>query len=232
MIAGPNGSGKSTLIETLKPLISFGVYVNADDVEASLQKKPLLHFEDFSIKTTTSQFHSFVTKASTIGNDSFKEAILLKSSVASNILIVETSLINSYLTSLISDFIRHQLLQKKINFSFETVMSHPSKIATIETANKKGYQTYLYFIATNNPAINYGRIISRVAKGGHRVNRQKALERYERSLALLKKAIAKSYRSFIFDNTVSLNLMAEFKEGAFLQQYAPFSDWFIKLGVL
>lgn len=232
MIAGPNGSGKSTLFETLKPLVPLGVYVNADDIEATLYKKTLLHFEDFSIITTQVQFHSFIRKKSTIGTDVFKKSIIVNSSLDKNIFVAKPGIINSYLASLIADFIRNQLLQQLKNFSFETVMSHPSKLKTIDTANKKGYQTYLYFIATNNPEINYGRIEGRVIKGGHNVSKQKTIERYERSLSLLKAAVQKSYRSFIFDNTVSLNLIAEFKEGVFQKQYAPFSDWFNKLMIV
>ena len=52
MIAGPNGSGKSTLIELLRKSVDLGVYVNADDIEANLLKKPFFHFEDYAIKTT------------------------------------------------------------------------------------------------------------------------------------------------------------------------------------
>ncbi|HEX4371829.1 MAG TPA: hypothetical protein VHZ50_00860, partial [Puia sp.] len=95
--------------------------------------------------------------------------------------------------------------------------------------NKKDYQTYLYFISTNNPLINYGRIKGRVEKGGHNVSKQKIEERYNKSLQLLHGAIKKSYRSYIFDNTVSLTLLAEYKQGILQHQYAPFSEWFKNL---
>lgn len=62
MIAGPNGSGKSTLIELLSKAAELGVYVNADDIEASLNKKPLLHFEDYSIKSNQRDFLSLAIK--------------------------------------------------------------------------------------------------------------------------------------------------------------------------
>ncbi|HEX4371713.1 MAG TPA: hypothetical protein VHZ50_00265, partial [Puia sp.] len=121
MVAGPNGSGKSTLIEMLKPAISLCVYINADEIEESLKKKSILHFEDFSIHVSQNSFFSFVTKKTTIGSPNFKENILSKTSVNNNILSITKSVINSYFASLIADFIRHQLLSKSENFSFETV---------------------------------------------------------------------------------------------------------------
>jgi len=232
MIAGPNGSGKSTLIETLQPMIPLGVYINADEIESSLKRKPLLHFEDFSLNTSQKEFHSFINKKTTIGTLSFKEELISKSSIASNILVVDAILIDSYLASLIADFIRVQLLKQDKSFSFETVMSHSSKVQFVSAANKKSYQTYLYFVATNSPLINYGRIESRVIKGGHYVSEQKTTERYNRSLGLLNAAIKKSYRSFIFDNSVSLTLMAEYKEGVLIKQHAPFATWFLNLDIV
>jgi len=59
MIAGPNGSGKSTMIELLRKSVDLGIYVNADDIEASLLKKSFLHFEEYAIKTIPQFFLSF-----------------------------------------------------------------------------------------------------------------------------------------------------------------------------
>jgi predicted ABC-type ATPase len=92
-------------------------------------------------------------------------------------------------------------------------MSHPSKLAIIDTAVSLKYKTYLYFIFTKNPVINLERIKSRIQKGGHDVNSKKTIDRFYRSLALLPDAIKKCDRAFIFDNTVSLELIAEFKNG-------------------
>lgn len=192
MVAGPNGSGKSTLIELLKDSISFGVYINADDIETALKKKPALHFSDFSIETTSTRFNSFIKKKETIGTELFKQKIANGFLLESNILSLKIDSVDSYLASLIADFIRHELLLQSQDFSFETVMSHPSKITTLVKANGNGYRTYLYFIATDDPSINYERIEGRVLKGGHNVNKKKSLERYMRSLSLLPKAIKES----------------------------------------
>ena len=40
-------------------------------------------------------------------------------------------------------------------------MSHPSKVALLENAQRAGYRTYLYYIATDDPAINVSRVANR-----------------------------------------------------------------------
>lgn len=158
MIAGPNGSGKSTLIELLQDKIPFGIYVNADDIEAALKKKPAIHFNDYSVITNVKKINSFIQKKTTIGSEVFKGLITKSIFVENNILVVNPAIINSYTASLIADFIRHQVLKNGASFSFETVMSHQSKINFLNAANKQGYKTYLYFVSTNNPEINYQRV--------------------------------------------------------------------------
>ena len=61
IVAGPNGSGKTTIINHLKNKISFGVYVNADEIEKTLIETRTLNFSLFSIYPTTYQLqHLFV----------------------------------------------------------------------------------------------------------------------------------------------------------------------------
>lgn len=57
-----------------------------------------------------------------------------------------------------ADFQRETCLLKKLNFSFETVMSHPSKIDFMLRAHDAGYDVTLYFIATSDPEINVERV--------------------------------------------------------------------------
>ncbi|MEE4342266.1 hypothetical protein V2J66_11620 [Pseudomonas alliivorans] len=48
-------------------------------------------------------------------------------------------------------------------------MSHPSKVEIMREARHRGYRTYLYFVSTENPEINVGRVAIRVREGGHPV---------------------------------------------------------------
>ena len=109
--------------------------------------------------------------------------------------------INSYYASVCADFIRHQLLEKKISFTFETVMSSQDKVDFLQKAQKIGYRTYLYFIATQDPIVNISRVHNRVNLGGHDVPKDKIVSRYYRSLELLLQAVRYSNRAYIFDNS-------------------------------
>lgn len=61
--------------------------------------------------------------------------------------------VNSYFASVVADFIRQKLLENKMTFTCETVMSHPGKVTLLEQAQRAGYRTYLYYIATNRAYI-------------------------------------------------------------------------------
>ncbi len=80
-------------------------------------------------------------------------------------------------------------------------MSHSSKINLLENSQNLGYKNYLYFISTESEKINIERVNLRVKLGGHPVEKDKIKKRYYDSLNLLKQAVSKTYRSFIFDNS-------------------------------
>lgn len=65
------------------------------------------------------------------------------------------------------------------------VMSSPDKVDLMKKAQLLGCRTYLYFIATDDPAINVARVKARVNLGGHGVPEDKIICRYPQSLGLL-----------------------------------------------
>ena len=109
--------------------------------------------------------------------------------------------INSYFSSIAADFLRQKLLQQRISFTFETVMSSPDKVRLLEKGQKLGYRTYLYYVATGDPVINISRVKNRVRMGGHDVPEEKIVSRYSRSLDLLMEAVRHTNRAYIFDNS-------------------------------
>ncbi len=108
---------------------------------------------------------------------------------------------NPYLATVAADFIRQKLLERKVSFTFETVMSHPSKVELLAKAQRADYRTYLYFVATDDPQINISRVRNRVKLGGHAVPEDRIVKRYYRSLDLLMEAIHYTDRAYVFDNS-------------------------------
>jgi predicted ABC-type ATPase len=66
--------------------------------------------------------------------------------------------VDSYWASVAGDFLRQELLKQRASFTIETVMSHRSKVDFLTEAQQMGYRTYLYFIATDDVAINISRV--------------------------------------------------------------------------
>jgi len=132
---------------------------------------------------------------------------------------------DAYIASVVADFLRQKLLEQKASFTFETVMSSPDKVKLLERAQSLGYRTYLYYIATDDPAINVSRVRNRVAVGGHPVPEDKITSRYYRSLDLLIEAIRHSNRAYLFDNSAHQHArtwLAEITDGRALEMK---TDW-------
>lgn len=111
---------------------------------------------------------------------------------------------------------RQAALDGKRSLSFETVMSHPSKVDFMREAKARGYEISFYFVGTDDPLINLERIKDRVEKGGHNVPVEKTLARYERVMDLLPEAVKSSDYAELYDNSRDddpLRLAAAISEG-------------------
>ncbi|HEY0302355.1 MAG TPA: zeta toxin family protein [Rhizomicrobium sp.] len=100
-----------------------------------------------------------------------------------------------------ADARRQDCLDRRASFSFETVMSHPSKIEVLKRARALGYFVLLFFVATESPELNVARVRQRVALGGHAVPEDRIVARYRRTMGLLPDAIANCDRVVLFDNS-------------------------------
>uniref|UniRef100_Q07PA5 Zeta toxin domain-containing protein n=1 Tax=Rhodopseudomonas palustris (strain BisA53) TaxID=316055 RepID=Q07PA5_RHOP5 len=101
----------------------------------------------------------------------------------------------------IADLERDRCLSGGVSFSFETVMSHPSKIDVMIRANEAGYEVTLYFVCTSEPNINIARVANRVRRGGHDVPKDRIVSRYHRTLGLLSDAALAAAHTILFDNS-------------------------------
>lgn len=194
MFADPNGSGKSTLRNVLNDNL-IGTYINADDIEREIVETGRLTLSQFNLNTDAKLLVSLLRENKRLElshKDVHTENEQLQIAHKSK---------DSYLASVIAEEIRVLLLKKQSSFTFETVMSHPSKTELLAKAQQLGYRTYLYYIATEDSEINRSRVANRVKAGGHDVPANKIATRYERSLNLLLEAIRNTDRAYLFDNS-------------------------------
>ena len=198
MFAGPNGSGKSTLKDVIPPHL-LGSYLNADDIERALKSESGYDLSLLPVSFTLPEMERSFAYFVDSGARSEKSGYV----VENNKLYVRSTNKLGYQAAAFADLLRHKLLAEGASFSFETVMSHPSKVELLSQAKGLGYRTYLYYVATEDPEINIYRVQSRVKSGGHDVPEIKIRDRYQRSLQLLPGAIQNSSRAYVFDNSAT-----------------------------
>lgn len=199
VFAGPNGSGKSTLKEVL-PESLLGIYVNADEIEKCIRADGDISLMDFSVRASADELSDFLAHSTLLQSQGL-QADASRMVLQGERVVFRDLPVNSYHASVLADFIRQKLLSDGTSFTFETVMSSPDKVDFLCKAQKSGFRTYLYFVATEDPEINVARVQHRVAMGGHSVPKEKIVSRYHRSLALLSQAVACSNRAYVFDNS-------------------------------
>lgn len=199
MFAGPNGSGKST-IKSMVPAKLLGVYLNPDEIQKDIEDRGFLNVRDYGVETTKEEILPFFGNSTLLQKAEMDEVASYLRFTDGKLSFHEVS-VNAYFASVAADFLRQKLLERRVSFSFETVMSSPDKVALLELAQLLGYRTYLYYIATDDPSINVARVKARVNMGGHDVPEDKIVSRYARSLDLLMGAVKHSHRAYLFDNS-------------------------------
>ncbi len=198
MFAGPNGSGKSTLVERVGPKYTAN-FVNADIIEAQIRREQWFDFARWEMAPDSETLLAYFTSSTWLQKAGLGPQ-------AGRLTLRGTRLyfpdgVDSYLVSVLCDFLRRQMVRERLSFTFETVMSAPDKVEFLAEARAQGYRTYLYFVATDNPLINVARVNSRVIKGGHPVPENKIITRYYRALDYLVGAVKASDRAYLWDNT-------------------------------
>ncbi len=199
MFAGPNGSGKSTLTAAINPRL-LGVYVNPDEIEKTIVRFGFLDLSAYGVVCDAEEILSFFRTSSLLKKAGMQdEAACL--TFTDNKLDFYAVMVNAYFASVASDFIRQKLLQQKTAFTFETVMSYHDKVELLKQAQQHGFKTCLYYVATEDPAINISRVRYRHLKGGHDVPKDKIESRFYRSLRLLPEALKYCHQAYFFDNS-------------------------------
>lgn len=230
VFAGPNGSGKTTLFKAFAKRYNPGYFINADEYEQQLSKGGLIDLTPIGLKATQANLNSFslTSEAKSLVEKAKSAGGTIDIEVRENFIVDRTKQSHSYEASYAAAFVRSLLFQSKRSFSFETVMSHESKLDAIRVAKKLGYRTYLYFVCTEDPEINIGRVANRVFKGGHPVDAARVRDRFKRTLNFLYPAISLVNRAYIFDNSGKhrITLIAEVFEGNLQTKMGSLPQWF------
>lgn len=145
MFAGPNGSGKSSLVRRYarefspNGVFSLGHYINADDLLRDLGSNEIA-VDTFGIEATWEQVRESLISTRRLAAD---HPFLESAQVQNSRLTAHANICDAYVAASIADFLHEQLLARGVSFSFETVMSHPSKVQLFGRARANEYRTYL-----------------------------------------------------------------------------------------
>lgn len=236
IMAGPNGSGKSTILKIVRGKFYSGPFINADEIEKSFSEKRLINpLSEYGLSISVNEFENYLNKEGKSWIEKAKQennSITLKPN--NNILVVDNTY-SPYDSALAADFLRRQLLRTGETFTFETVLSHKSKIELLKESKSSGYKNYLYFICTVSPQINVERVKQRVQLGGHNVPKNRIVERYYNSLDLLSEIIPLCHRVYLFDNSTenkSIDPVAEIDKAGKLTIRTDQIPWWIQKYVI
>ncbi|WP_326985000.1 zeta toxin family protein [Chryseobacterium sp. MYb264] len=216
IFAGPNGSGKSTLFYTFQQRnYRYGIFINSDVIEKEILEKGFLDLQPYGLDLSQEDLLRFCESpnAKTLLKKSEQEDHSINIEIRENIIVDKSRDTHSYEAALITSFIREHLLANGISYTFETVMSHPSKLDEIINAQRNGYRIYLYFICLDEANLNISRVNDRVRKGGHKVDPQKVKTRYINTLQNLYAALKLVDRAYLFDNSDEMLMIAEVENG-------------------
>ena len=122
-----------------------------------------------------------------------------------------------------AEALRNELLDRKADFSFETVLSTERNILLLQKAKEAGYEVQCIYVLTCNEEINVARVRARTAAGGHDVPEEKIRSRYHKALALLPSVISVCDIILIYDNSESPSLI--YKKEYSISEYFPNDLW-------
>lgn len=171
--------------------------VNADDLLLALEREPGVDTRDWPRRWSVEDLLEDLASSSLAR----RSALELPSLRLRGHHLGARGSVDAYHAAALADWLRRLLLRERRDFTFETVMSHPGKVAFLHQARAAGYRVYLYWVVTEDAEVNVDRVAQRVREGGHAVPPDKIRRRYVDALELLRPAMETSDRAYLFDNS-------------------------------
>jgi len=115
--------------------------------------------------------------------------------------IKKTTLCSDIEAAVKAEELREKMVEQRLDFTFETVMSTDRNLLLLQKAKKLGYFIRGIYVLTANADINVARVSAREALGGHGVPENKIRERYDKALKLIPQLIEVCDVFHLYDNT-------------------------------
>jgi predicted ABC-type ATPase len=122
-----------------------------------------------------------------------------------------------------AEALRNKLVEKKTDFTFETVLSTERNLLLLRKAKENGYEVQVIYVLTCNADINVARVRGRVREGGHDIPEDKIRSRYVMASKLLPQITDVCDKMLIYDNSIMPSLV--FKKDENGNEYFPNEIW-------
>ncbi|QDT37027.1 zeta toxin family protein [Stratiformator vulcanicus] len=111
--------------------------------------------------------------------------------------------VGAYEAAEIAESVRQTFVEEQRSFVFETVLSDPvgAKVEFLRQAGESGYTVVMCFVGIGEALTSQKRVAMRVLQGGHDVPDTKIFERFDRTLANLRRAIDSLPHVLVYDNS-------------------------------
>lgn len=199
LFAGPHGSGKSTLRAGLTPAL-LGVVVDPDELEREMGRRNLLDLSAYGVRTHADEILGFFCRSPLLQPPDLATSARALS-FSQGKLDLHAVRTHPLLAAVAADFLLTKLRATGQNCSFESVMALPEQVEALRQAKLSGYRTCLYYVATEDPLINFSRVKHRIKREGLAVPALEMDTSYADSLALLSTALNHADQAEFFDNS-------------------------------
>ena len=116
---------------------------------------------------------------------------------------------------------RAALLGAGQSFAIETTLTGHSELDLMRAAACAGFKVNLVYVGLRDVQHSIGRVLERVARGGHDVPLADLLRRFDRSLANLPEAMQLADRVILIDNSGKRRQLVLSREGGRVKYAAP-----------
>ena len=119
-----------------------------------------------------------------------------------------------------------QLLSSGSDFMIESNLADNRSYEWLKLIKKKGYKINLYYLSTDDVAINIGRVQRRVLEGGHNIPEEIIKTRYLQSHSYLKTKLQAFEEVYLIDNSTDTSqIQVKIENGTIVFQLAELQNW-------
>ena len=116
--------------------------------------------------------------------------------------IKKSSLCSDLEAAVKAEELREDMLNKSMDFTFETVLSTDRNLKLLKKAKDNGFFIRCIYVLTSDYKINIARVGMREFMGGHTVPKDKIKSRYYKALKLIPQLVEICDIVHIYDNTI------------------------------